>query len=106
MRGNVPPSNGTPGRCSTPSARSNTAWLPGPACDGAARACALQQKRPPRHTAWLRYREGESDLPDVLQLHQRLLEIEQSLYRVELLQLSERINLHLALGGDFAAYEK
>ena len=51
--------------------------------------------------AKLRYQEGESDLLDVLQLHQRVLEIEQSLYRVELLALSERINLHLALGGDF-----
>jgi NodT family efflux transporter outer membrane factor (OMF) lipoprotein len=48
-----------------------------------------------------RYEEGEADLLDALQLHQRLLEIQQALYRVALLQLTERINLHLALGGDF-----
>lgn len=66
------------------------------------RAAAVEAAEAHRLTA-LRYREGESDLLDVLQLHQRLLEIEQSLYRVELLQLSERINLHLALGGDFQA---
>lgn len=63
--------------------------------DAAAQAAAAH------HLAMLRYQEGESDLLDVLQLHQRLLEIEQSLYRVELLALSERVNLHLALGGDF-----
>ena len=51
--------------------------------------------------ATLRYQEGECDLLDVLQLHQRLLDIQQSLYRVELLQLTERVNLHLALGDEF-----
>ena len=52
-----------------------------------------------------RYQEGDSDLLDALQLHQRLLEIQQSLYRVELLQLTERVTLHLALGGDFQVAE-
>ena len=64
---------------------------------------AAQQATRAHRLAKLRYQEGESDLLDVLQLHQRLLEIQQSLYRVELLQLTERVNLHLALGGDFQA---
>ncbi len=51
--------------------------------------------------AMRRYQEGEAGLLDALQLQQRLLTIRQSLYHVELLQLTERINLHLALGGDF-----
>ncbi|MEZ5541585.1 MAG: efflux transporter outer membrane subunit [Pseudomonadota bacterium] len=68
------------------------------------RAAAAQAAAAHR-LAQLRYQAGESDLLDVLQLHQRVLEIEQSLARVELQQLSERINLHLALGGDFAVQE-
>jgi len=66
---------------------------------------AAEQAAAAHRLAMLRYQEGESDLLDVLQLHQRLLEIEQSLYRVELLQLSERVNLYLALGGDFEVAE-
>jgi len=62
---------------------------------------SAEQAAAAHRLAMLRYREGETDLLDVLQLHQRLLEIQQSLYRVELLALSERVNLHLALGGDF-----
>lgn len=48
-----------------------------------------------------RYQEGEAGLLDALQLYQRLLEIRQSQYRVELLALTERVNLYLALGGGF-----
>ena len=62
---------------------------------------SAQQATRAHRLATLRYQEGKSDLLDVLQLHQRLLEIQQSLCRVELLQLTERVNLHLALGGDF-----
>jgi multidrug efflux system outer membrane protein len=66
---------------------------------------AAEQAAAAHRLAMRRYQEGESELLDVLQLHQHLLEIEQSLYRVELLQLSERVNLYLALGGDFEVAE-
>ncbi len=66
---------------------------------------AAEQAAAAHHLAMLRYQQGETDLLDVLQQHQHLLEIEQSLYRVELLALSERVNLHLALGGDFLLAE-
>lgn len=66
---------------------------------------AAEEAEAAHRLARLRYREGETDLLDVLQLHQRVLEIRQSLYRVELQQLSERIDLHLALGGDFVSGE-
>jgi outer membrane protein TolC len=62
---------------------------------------AAEQAAAAHRLAMLRYQQGETDLLDVLQQHQHLLEIEQSLYSVELLALSERVNLHLALGGDF-----
>ena len=51
--------------------------------------------------ATLRYQEGETDLLDVLAMHRRTIDAQQALYRVELEQLTERINLHLALGGEF-----
>ncbi len=70
-----------------------------------ARSAALQDAAHEAEQAWRlslrRYEQGDAGLLDALQLHQRLLEIRQSLYRIELLQLSERVNLHLALGGDF-----
>lgn len=66
---------------------------------------AAEEAAAAHRLARLRYQEGETDLLDVLQIHQRVLEIEQSLYRVELLALTARVDLHLALGGDFAATE-
>ncbi len=69
------------------------------------RSASLRQAAAEATQAWQlamhRYRAGEAGLLDALQLHQRLLGIRQSLYRVELLALTGRVNLHLALGGEF-----
>lgn len=47
----------------------------------------------------LRYREGESDLLDLLTIQRRLISARANLASVQRLLLEQRVNLHLALGG-------
>jgi len=49
--------------------------------------------------AQLRYKEGESGLLDTLQIQQQLIAAESNLLSVKRLQLEQRINLYLSLGG-------
>lgn len=49
--------------------------------------------------AELRYREGESDLLDVLTIRQRVFAADSNLVAVQRQILDQRVNLHLALGG-------
>ena len=51
--------------------------------------------------AQLRYNEGETDLIDVLNIQNRVLGAESSLITVKRSQLTERVNLNLALGGSW-----
>lgn len=51
--------------------------------------------------ARLRYDEGETDLIDVLSIQQRVFATESNLVSVERLRLEQRVNLNLALGGDW-----
>lgn len=49
----------------------------------------------------MRYQEGESDLLDVLTIQQRVIATKSNLLSIQRQQLEQRINLHLALGGDW-----
>lgn len=49
--------------------------------------------------AELRYKEGESDLLDVLTVRQRVFAADSNLVSVQRQLLDQRVNLHLALGG-------
>ena len=49
----------------------------------------------------LRYRAGESDLLHVLEAHRRWLDARKGVLRVALQQRLERVNLQLALGGEY-----
>ncbi len=51
--------------------------------------------------AQLRYKEGESDLLDTLQIQQQAIAAESQLSSIRRDQLEQRINLYLALGGDW-----
>ncbi|MEM1379429.1 MAG: efflux transporter outer membrane subunit [Pseudomonadota bacterium] len=51
--------------------------------------------------ALLRYDEGETDLIDVLNIQSRVVGAQRNLINVQRRQLSERINLTLALGGSW-----
>jgi len=51
--------------------------------------------------ARLRYDEGETDLIDVLTIQQRVFSTESNLATVRRLVLDQRVNLSLALGGDW-----
>lgn len=51
--------------------------------------------------AQLRYREGETDLIDVLDIQTRVFEAESSLANVQRQLISQRVDLHLALGGNW-----
>lgn len=51
--------------------------------------------------AELRYKEGESDLLDVLLVRQRVFVSDSSLVSVKRQLLDQRVSLHLALGGDW-----
>ncbi len=53
--------------------------------------------------AELQYREGESDLLDLLSGRQRVFGTDTNLISVERLLLDQRVNLHLALGGAWKA---
>ncbi|MGV0036017.1 MAG: TolC family protein [Candidatus Azotimanducaceae bacterium WSBS_2022_MAG_OTU7] len=49
----------------------------------------------------LRYNAGESELLDVLSIQQRVVGAQRSLSSVKRLLLEQRVNLNLALGGDW-----
>ena len=49
----------------------------------------------------LRYREGESDLLDVLTIQRRVITAKSNLLSIRRQQLEQRVNLHLAIGGDW-----
>lgn len=51
--------------------------------------------------AELRYREGESDLLDTMQIQQKFISAESNLISIKRSQLEQRINLYLALGGSW-----
>lgn len=51
--------------------------------------------------AQLRYKEGESGLLDTLQIQEQLIVAESNLLSVKRLQLDQRINLYLSLGGEW-----
>jgi NodT family efflux transporter outer membrane factor (OMF) lipoprotein len=51
--------------------------------------------------AELRYREGESDLLDTLQIQQQAIVAESNLLSIKRSQLEQRINLYLSLGGSW-----
>lgn len=53
------------------------------------------------HIANLRYTEGEINLLDVLSIQQRLISAQSNLATVNRLLLDQRVNLYLALGGDW-----
>ncbi len=51
--------------------------------------------------AEIRYKEGESDLLDTLQIQQRAIAAESNLLSIKRSQLEQRINLYLSLGGSW-----
>ena len=51
--------------------------------------------------AELRYKEGESDLLDTLQIQQQAIAAESNLLSIKRSQLEQRINLYLSLGGSW-----
>lgn len=67
------------------------------------RETVLSEVQAQSHKAYriaeLRYKEGESDLLDTLQIQQQLITAESNLLSVKRLQLEQRINLYLSLGG-------
>ncbi|MGJ8664541.1 MAG: TolC family protein [Marinicella sp.] len=51
--------------------------------------------------AQIRYKEGETDLLDVLTIQQRVTSAESNLIAIKRAVLEQRVNLHLALGGNW-----
>jgi len=51
--------------------------------------------------AALRYKEGESELLDTLQIQQQVISAQSNLLSVQRKQLEQRVNLYLALGGSW-----
>lgn len=62
---------------------------------------ALNEAEKAYRIAKLRYEEGESELMDVLSIQQRVFSTDSNLVAVQRLLLDQRVNLNLALGGDF-----
>ena len=62
---------------------------------------AAQEAKEAYRIAELRYKEGESDLLDVLTVQQRVFTADTNLVSVDRLLLEQRVNLHLALGGSW-----
>ena len=56
--------------------------------------------------AELRYKEGESDLLDVLSVRQRVFSADSSLVSVQRQLLAQRVSLHLALGGEWESTDE
>ena len=53
------------------------------------------------HLADLRHRAGEGELLDVLSIQQRVFSADSNLASVRRAMLEQRVNLHLALGGEW-----
>ena len=53
------------------------------------------------YIAELRYKEGESDLLETLQIQQQAISSESNLLSIKRSQLEQRINLYLSLGGSW-----
>ncbi|MDJ0840753.1 MAG: TolC family protein [Acidobacteriota bacterium] len=62
---------------------------------------ALAEAQEAYRIADLRYREGESELLDTLTIQQRVIAAKNNLASIERLLLEQRIDLHLALGGEW-----
>ncbi len=62
---------------------------------------AASEAREAYRVARLRYDEGETDLIDVLTIQQRVFAAERNLVSIERQRLEQRVNLNLALGGDW-----
>jgi len=62
---------------------------------------ALKQSNKAYSIAHLRYREGETELLDTLQIQQQTINAESNLLSIQRTQLEQRINLYLALGGSW-----
>ncbi|BFM07701.1 efflux transporter outer membrane subunit [Halioxenophilus aromaticivorans] len=63
---------------------------------------ALKEATKAYRIASLNHKEGEIGLLDLLAVQQRVLSANSSLVSVKRLQLEQRVNLYLALGGDWA----
>ncbi|MEE9302943.1 MAG: efflux transporter outer membrane subunit [Thiotrichaceae bacterium] len=61
----------------------------------------LTQSNKAYRIADLRYKEGEIDLLDTLSIQQQAIAAESNLISIKRLQLEQRINLYLALGGSW-----
>lgn len=70
--------------------------------EAALREASSQYERA-RKIAEIRYKEGASDLTDVLVVQRQELQSKTSLLNVRGSRLTQRVNLHLALGGNFQA---
>ncbi len=64
---------------------------------------ASKEAREAYRISELRYREGESDLLDVLSVRQRVFAADNNLVAVRRLLLNQRVGLHLALGGSWGS---
>ncbi|MCG8456542.1 MAG: efflux transporter outer membrane subunit [Holophagales bacterium] len=62
-------------------------------------AVASREAKEAYRIATLRYEEGETDLLEVLNVRQRVFSADNSLVSVERQLLTQRVDLHLALGG-------
>jgi outer membrane protein TolC len=62
---------------------------------------ALKQSDRAYSIAKLRYKEGETELLDTLQIQQQAITAESNLLSIKRTQLEQRINLYLALGGSW-----
>ncbi len=62
---------------------------------------ALEQSEKAYRIAELRYKEGETELLDTLQIQQQAISAESNLLSIKRLQLEQRINLYLSLGGEW-----
>jgi outer membrane protein TolC len=62
---------------------------------------AAQEASEAYRIAQARYREGETDLLDVLTIQQRVLTADTNRVSVQRSLLEQRVNLHLALGGSW-----
>ena len=51
--------------------------------------------------AELRYKEGETELLDTLQIQQQAIAAESNLLSIKRSQLEQRINMYLSLGGSW-----
>jgi len=67
---------------------------------------AVQQYEKTRQIAETRYKAGSISLTDVLIIQRQELQAKANLLTLRDARLVQRVNLHLALGGDFAKPEQ